>query len=220
MLKIPIKFTDGEWQYINGGPIDVRDQSSAILYIHKENIKDKSFVEALTEKRVIRILDADAELFVGIHPTPDLPENLSKNIYHSRAAGFESFIRIKLVRTEKSILLESTENHGLFIILEGHEVKNIDSPAIQIIDIPEEYSDKKYARSLNHAYTIISEIFEPHRISHTGNIYKNIFYNEPKINQLFPLGDLRDKKIARGGRDILKTLWDKIQIELESIHKN
>ena len=34
------------------------------------------------------------------------------------------------------------------------------------------------AASLNHAFTLLSERFEVHRMSHTGNVYERIFYEE------------------------------------------
>lgn len=32
------------------------------------------------------------------------------------------------------------------------------------------------ARSLNHAYTLLSTAFETHRISHSGNVFTHVFF--------------------------------------------
>lgn len=45
--------------------------------------------------------------------------------------------------------------------------------------------------SVNEAYTVISEKFEPHRRSHTGNVFNCVYY-QPSPGRWQPLGELRD----------------------------
>ncbi|MDR1011564.1 MAG: hypothetical protein LBM04_10675 [Opitutaceae bacterium] len=52
---------------------------------------------------------------------------------------------------------------------------------------------KKAAKSVNEAYTRISEAFEPARRSHTGNVFDKVFF-ESANNVLFPLRELRNGK--------------------------
>lgn len=35
---------------------------------------------------------------------------------------------------------------------------------------------RKRAESVNHAYRLVSEAFEPHRRSHTANVFQEVFY--------------------------------------------
>lgn len=47
------------------------------------------------------------------------------------------------------------------------------------------------ARSINHAYTLISQAFEPDRSSHTGNAFTKVFYFDNRRNIWQPLKALR-----------------------------
>jgi hypothetical protein len=37
------------------------------------------------------------------------------------------------------------------------------------------------AKSINHAYSLISQAYEPHRISHTGNVFSKVFYKDGPV---------------------------------------
>ncbi|NOQ63965.1 MAG: hypothetical protein GQ582_05585 [Methyloprofundus sp.] len=50
--------------------------------------------------------------------------------------------------------------------------------------------NNQQAYSLNHAYTVISEAFEKHRISHSGNVFKDVYYKEN--SKWLPIASLRD----------------------------
>ncbi len=51
------------------------------------------------------------------------------------------------------------------------------------------------ARSVNHAYTLISQHFEPHRRSHTGNVFEKVLAWNPKAQNWRRLADLRSGKV-------------------------
>lgn len=57
--------------------------------------------------------------------------------------------------------------------------------------IPALAENEGHAFSVNHAYTLISQTFEPHRRSHSGNVFTKVFYMDAGI--LHPLDDLRQK---------------------------
>jgi hypothetical protein len=50
--------------------------------------------------------------------------------------------------------------------------------------------------SLNHAFTKLSEKYEPWRMAKSGSIYQRVLYQE-EDGLWYPLGVLRDKAIAR-----------------------
>ena len=72
------------------------------------------------------------------------------------------------------------------------------------------------AHSLNHACTLLSERFEKHRISHTLNVYKHVFYREEHkaAPQWLPIDVLRKGVIADMERSILKDAWHKLEEQL------
>jgi hypothetical protein len=59
--------------------------------------------------------------------------------------------------------------------------------------------DPPVATSVNHCYTLISTYFEPHRKSHSGNVFNKVFYWSENAGAWMPLRSLRDE-IRRGDR--------------------
>jgi hypothetical protein len=57
--------------------------------------------------------------------------------------------------------------------------------------------DPPVAKSANHLYTLISTHFEPHRKSHSGNVFNKVFYWSERAGNWLPLRNLRDD-IRRG----------------------
>jgi hypothetical protein len=53
------------------------------------------------------------------------------------------------------------------------------------------------AKSVNHTYTLISTHFEPHRKSHSGNVFNKVFYWSERAGSWIPLRILRDE-VRRG----------------------
>ena len=70
--------------------------------------------------------------------------------------------------------------------------------------------ETKTATSLNHALTLLSQAYEKHRISNTGNVYTRIFYEEAS-GHCFPLNDLREGVQAAGERRLLNEAWQKVE---------
>lgn len=54
-------------------------------------------------------------------------------------------------------------------------------------------NDNPYAKSINHAYTLITRHFEPHRISTGGNVFNKVFYQSSDADYWVPLRYLRDE---------------------------
>jgi len=59
--------------------------------------------------------------------------------------------------------------------------------------------DPPVAKSVNHSYTLISTHFEPHRKSHSGNVFNKVFYWSELAGNWLPLRNLREE-IRRGQR--------------------
>jgi hypothetical protein len=64
-------------------------------------------------------------------------------------------------------------------------------------------------RSLNHAYTLLSELLETNRQSHTGNIYKQVFYKESD-EKWYPLDKLRNPSELDSDTFTVSKLWANI----------
>ena len=65
---------------------------------------------------------------------------------------------------------EDFERGGLWLNVKGLDKTDIISSPICMPDGCKE----KTAISLNHAFTMLSEMYETHRLSHTGNVYNRV----------------------------------------------
>jgi len=95
-----------------------------------------------------------------------------------------------------------TTSGGLWLITHGLDAIGLASTTIRL---PAEILPNPVA-SLNHAYTRLSELFEPWRISHTENIYKHVLYQE-KNGKWYPLDLLRNGVLAEKEQEIAQALW-------------
>ena len=83
-----------------------------------------------------------------------------------------------------------------------------------MIDLPSCVS-KEPAISLNHAFTILSEVYEPWRKSHTGSVYQRFFYKE-KDDKWYPLELLRDASLAEKEQEVAAVLWQEFLKRMSS----
>ena len=87
------------------------------------------------------------------------------------------------------------------------------SSYVHLLDRGEQPEELDAAISLNHAFTRLSEQYERHRISHTGNVYERMFYEEAN-GAWYPLAGLRDGVRERAEQAILSEAWSRIDDEL------
>lgn len=83
----------------------------------------------------------------------------------------------------------------------------IESSSVQLPNVPN--LKQPVASSLNHACTMLSEVFETSRLAHTASIYQNVFYRESN-GCWYPLNDLRDDALATVERQVIRDLWDEV----------
>jgi len=72
---------------------------------------------------------------------------------------------------------------------------------------------------LNHAFTKLSETYDTWRISHTGNIYTRVFYQE-RNGKWYPLDLLRNEKLEKQEQEIAKGLWKGFLAKMTPTTKN
>jgi hypothetical protein len=125
-----------------------------------------------------------------------------------------SFVEIKVLpSTPSSGVGSKLTSGGVWLVFDGTEPKGVISGKIEL---PKDVSPKP-VNSLNHAFTKLSEAYEPWRISHTGNIYLNIFYREHN-NIWYPLETLRDAACANAEQTLLKKGWEEIMSKFAINH--
>jgi hypothetical protein len=97
---------------------------------------------------------------------------------------------------------------GLWLYLQGSQPKGVVSSSIYV---PSPVSEEPLD-SLNHAFTKLSESYEPWRKSHTGNIYQRVLYQE-KNGKWYPLSVVREAAIAKDEHQMVRELWTSIAIK-------
>lgn len=75
--------------------------------------------------------------------------------------------------------------------------------------LPSDFGEQT-AVSLNHAFTLLSERYEKHRLSHTGNVYERFFYEESD-KRWYPLDDLRKGVLVGAERKLLSDAWAEVE---------
>lgn len=137
---------------------ELKEGAIGDLIVSADAFVDEKVVFEYTQERKEEFLPAGTVLVAQINPEKvpqDLKDHIKSNMPGYMGAGVE-FILVE----EQQILRRGTKNSKLI------QCK---------CQIP---SLEKDAKSINHAYSIISEAFEPHRISHTGNVFSKVYYQD------------------------------------------
>jgi hypothetical protein len=217
-VRIPVSYINGVWECELGGCVPVKDGTQGELSIDRKAVSDKAFLSRMEQKGRYQILGEGAKLLVILSIRPDAPPNTHQNHlrtydelkWHIATELLEPFnpstirfVEITIGKPDKKQerRLESDKG-GLWLLTEGVRAAGLVSTTIQL---PEGIW-KDPVTSVNHAYTKLSEIFEPWRISHTGNVYSRVLYTE-KNNKWYPLEVLRNAALDKQEMAIADGIW-------------
>ncbi|SFH38256.1 hypothetical protein SAMN05216299_109115 [Nitrosospira sp. Nsp14] len=219
-VTVPVRRVGTKWEFFYGGDVPVHEGTIGNLVIPIAQIMDKAFLKMVSDETVVKILDEGTKLLVALsdrgagmryvrvgRPWPDVPiENMPPG-----TTRFEQIVigppNISIPRQRE--LVAKKMGGGLWIRLKGLERSELECSTVHV---PEEVSHKD-AVSLNHALTLLSQHYETHRISHTGNVYERVFYQEEN-NKWYPIGHLREGVRARAERSVIASVWDRIEEKL------
>ena len=220
-IRIPVVFINGQWEMRTGGMLPVMDGAAAEIIIDPNEITDDSILAAVTEKRWVRILDAGSPLCVTLSPATSLGDSLFRffeppgSIMHaslSKSSIHSRFIKIRLAAPTEQQKKRKESAGGLWLKMEGMNDRGVESSTVSLPPIP---GLKGTAVSLNHAFTLLSEVFETHRISHTGNIYEHVLYQDTD-GIWYPLKELRNREMITAERRVIRELWERVINQLPS----
>lgn len=216
-VSVPVKRVGDRWEFFYGGDVPVRDGTLGELTVNAQQITDDRFRQRVTQELTVRILEEGTPLLIALSDRsangapigkwPD-PSPLSVPV------GTTRFERVVLgpprkVRVPGAYPAEdSSERGGLFIKLKGLEKCELHGSTVRM---PKEFAAP--AVSLNHAVTMLSQAYEKHRISNTGNVYTRVFYQDHD-DHWYPLDDLRAGVHVIGERKLLGDLWAEIEQKL------
>jgi len=202
-IKIPVQYKNGSWVMISKEAIPVRDGATGELQLREDDVRDPELISTFKRISVVNILEPNALLMIAVSPADNLSEQTKehlKNIkigysYKNTLGSNDKFVEVICSRLSLSLV--------------GLSPKGIESGTIFLPAIKGKEDLPPTARSLNHALTILSEIYETNRISHTGNIYKRVFYKDTD-DYWYPIEDLRTDGKEFSRREVLQNLWASI----------
>jgi hypothetical protein len=229
-LRIPVRFVDGVWECAWGGVVPVKNDTEAELVVQRAAIADNAFLEAMERKGRHKVLDEGTTLLVclTVKRDSDVPQSLRPllkpyDYFRSSIApvchdywnpASIAFVEVTLGGPEdKQARLFDSNRVGLWLLTEGAEAAGLASTTVLL---PAAISTKPVA-SLNHAYTELSEVFEPWRISHTGNIYTRVLYRESN-GIWYPLDILRNETLVTQEQELARKLWDDFMGKMSGQH--
>ncbi len=221
-VRVPVKLVNGRWECIFSGVLPIEEGTAGDLLVDRSSIKDEHFLSSLEHKSKHKVLDSGTVLLVAltIKAEPKLEKSLMNDLisrdkrnitlaapyYFTLRSDQTRFVEISINGpTDKQKINDPTETGGVWLHVEGGRVKSISTGRVKV---PNAVS-KDCAESLNHAFTLLSEKYEPWRQSHTGNIYERILYRE-RNNQWYPLDILRNASIAKDEHQLVREQWKNI----------
>ncbi len=215
-VTIPVKKIGGQWEFFYGGAVPVKEGALADLVVNASQVSDPDFLKRLQQKAVVKVLEQGTKLLValsdpdGISITAEQRELINRD---DMPAGATRFVPVYLGPSKKGVTATKLDNMfdepssgGLWLKVRGLDKTDLISSSI---DMPSEVS-KKPAISLNHALTMLSEHYETHRLSHTGNVYTRVFYQE-KSGRWYPLSDLREGVLGDAERQLIAESWKQLE---------
>ncbi len=215
-VTIPVKKVGGQWEFFYGGAVPVRDGALAELVVNSSQVTDLEFLKRLQQQAIVKVLDQGVMLWVALSDPNGSFITAEQRQLISRAdmpAGATRFVPVFLGPSKKGVttskldsMFDEPSSGGLWLKVRGLDKTDLISSSIEM---PPDVS-KKPAISLNHALTMLSEHYETHRLSHTGNVYTRVFYQE-KSGRWYPLADLREGVLGDAERQLIAESWNQLE---------
>ncbi len=213
-IALPVQRIHGHWEVLFGGDVPAREGSYAQLVIRAQSITDRKFRALLDQEIVVRVLEEGALLHVAISDHQGVFRDVegrhrirvAPQYWPGNSCGFAP---VRIGPPARASMDIDPVRGGLWMRHIGLDRCELISSQILLPD----RANNSHAVSLNHAFTQLSEQYETHRISHTGNVYERIFYEESS-GEWYPLAQLRDGVRDRAERQVVAQAWAGIEAQL------
>jgi hypothetical protein len=212
-VTLPVKRVGDRWEFFYGGDVPVKDGTLGELTLSADWLTDERFKQWVMQERLIKVLDEGAELRVALSDVSANGQRIGEwpepNLLRV-PAGTTRFEPIWLgpikPKEGRPPLSPDMERGGLWLKLKALKKCELLTSTVRL---PEGCSVPA-GISLKHAFTVLSERSERHRISHTGNVYARVFYKE-RNNRWYPFDDLRRGVQAEAERELLSSTWQEVE---------
>lgn len=182
--RIPFKVVDGELvHFYDGSAIsELRDGTIGEIIVNNFEIEDEARVQQYNLEADVVFLPQDTSLLARIS-LQSVPQHLKGWLQPEGKYMGGGAVEI-ILRDDLYLHLRGTKDAQLL-------------PCACIVPALAEILKDKPPLSVNQAYTRISEHFEPHRLSHTGNVFNCVYYLQKPLRIWQPLKRLRDARQAQ-----------------------
>lgn len=212
-VTVPVKRVGDHWEFFYGGDVPVKEGTFGELSFNASQISDEKFRHSVTTESTFKVLEQDTTLLVALSDRTKAGSHAEFGLQafpQGMPPGTTRWEKVRLgPPRKKSGSTQSElipETGGLWLKLKGLERCELSSSTVLM---PEGFSERT-ATSLNHAFTLLSQAYETHRISNTGNVYSRVFYQD-RDECWYPLDDLRRGVQAKGERHLLNELWKQVE---------
>jgi len=190
-INIPVHIVNGkiEYYYEDGLIPEIKDGTICELIVPAYSLKDKKLREKLSQEKRMKLLDKGHKLYVHMSYKDSPVINKELNQYLDSAIKLfgrkdEGFFVEVILEEELQLQFRASKKSRLLPC-------KCSSPIL----------GKVQAVSLNQIYTLISELFEPRRNSHSGNVFSKVFFQ--RDDKYLKLDILRQKKEVDYEKEVL-----------------
>lgn len=225
-LKLRAILRDGAWELETGGAIPVADGTVVEMAVPEKSVTDPHYLKVMKNTSLLNILKRGSKLRAYLatktfehvseeqkkclYDWPNWPNEIATGAIENWNYSPLSFYELTIgPATDKQAQDFNTSNGGLWLYVQGGKAKGLRSSQFEFPDCV----STENATSLNHAFTILSEVYEPWRLSHTGNAYDRFLYQETD-EKWYPLSLLRDFTLAKAEQKIAFDLWQRFLAEM------
>ena len=188
-VKIPIQVRAGQIQFYFDGPLpDLKEGVIGDLVVPYDAVLDKRARKLFSEERKIPLFKKKTLLYVQLRPqTADDTKSFDAHLLRPYPKGIRFFVELDqetpvggksvvahihdhsfdMLRVFAGIELQDV----LYLQLRGTKAPTLSDTACTIPALK-----NKEAHSVNHACTLLSQEIERHRISHTTNVFRTVYF--------------------------------------------
>jgi len=190
-VLIPIRILKGEPHFLYGGELPkLAEGTIGDLIVPRYSVIDKQKLSLLELEETKVFIPKPATLMVQVSPK-------------DKDAQKPGIMKLPLYPYKNGLFVKIVLEEDLNINLRSTKKGELQDCLCSIPSMPEAET-----KSINHSYSIISQHYETHRRSHSGNVFDKVFFwNDRKL--LKPLKELRNNFEAEYEQEliILNKIW-------------